>query len=706
MTKEKKPEEQTPYIFWTSAEDQQKAFENTAGNINSYDGIMSASASRRSYIDIEPNISVRPDFLKDDYYRFRPFEEPGNNFKQSMSMCMKAYDRVGIVKNVIDLMGDFASQGIQLNHANKSVEKFYRKWWDKIGGAERSERFLNMLYRCGNVIIYKRYGKVTRREQREMSRGQDELIVNKKSRVIKNTIPFKYDFLNPMQIDIEGGYAANFSGNPKYKMKISNSLRKSFDKNASYIDKLPSALKKAVVDKSPYIELDSKYLEIFHYKKDDWELWANPMVNPIIDDIMMLEKMKLADMSALDGAISNIRLWRLGNLEHKILPNRGAIDKLRNILASNVGGGTMDLVWGPEIDFKESNTQIYKFLGSEKYQPVLNSIYAGLGIPPTLTGLAGQSGGFTNNFISLKTLIERLEYGRDLLAQFWQKEIECVQKSMGFTQPATIHFDQMLLSDEVAEKNLLIKLVEEDIISVETVRDRLGEDNSIEERRIQGERKKRNRKAMPPKAGPYHNANLDSEYKKIALQKGEIGIDDVTDLTPKPKEVEPPKNSAPQGPQIPQEQQQEVKENGRPPFSKDTKPRKQKRVLPKTTPGQATVMVWANEAQKQIASIVSPALLAHYEKKNLRELGKAELLEMEDIKFTILSSLQPYEEINSEKIAFILEKNSQLTTDQKNIKNQIYAEWVSNTKKTPSIHELRQINNVSYSLNFFDEKQT
>ena len=79
---------------------------------------------------------------------------------------------------------------------------------------------------------------------------------------------------------------------------------------------------------------------------------------------------------------------------------------------------------------------------------------------------------------------------------------------------------------------------------------------------------------------------------------------------------------------------------------------------------------------------------------------------MEDIKFTILSSLQPYEEINSEKIAFILEKNSQLTTDQKNIKNQIYAEWVSNTKKTPSIHELRQINNVSYSLNFFDEKQT
>ena len=89
----------------------------------------------------------------------------------------------------------------------------------------------------------------------------------------------------------------------------------------------------------------------------------------------MLEKMKLADMSALDGAISSIRLWRLGDFEHKVLPTKAAIDKLRNILASNVGGGTMDMVWGPELDFKESNTQIYKFLGTEKYQPELNSIF-------------------------------------------------------------------------------------------------------------------------------------------------------------------------------------------------------------------------------------------------------------------------------------------------------------------------------------------
>ena len=97
---------------------------------------------------------------------------------------------------------------------------------------------------------------------------------------------------------------------------------------------------------------------------------GNPLVYAILDDIVMLEKMRLADMSALDGAISNIRLWTLGNLDHKILPNKTAINKLRNILASNTGGGTMELVWGPELSYTESNSRVYKFLGSEKYTSV------------------------------------------------------------------------------------------------------------------------------------------------------------------------------------------------------------------------------------------------------------------------------------------------------------------------------------------------
>ena len=232
----------------------------------------------------------------------------------------------------------------------------------------------------------------------------------------------------------------------------------------------------------------------------------------------MLEKMKLADLAALDGAISNIRLWTLGDFDYKVLPTKEGINKLRNILASNTGGGTMELVWGPELKFTESNSQVYKFLGSEKYQSVLNSIYAGLGVPPTLTGIAGQSGGFTNNFISLKTLVERLQYGRDQLTRFWEKELEDVRKAMGFRKPFHIVYDQMSLSDEASEKNLLIQLADRDIISHETVLERFKEVAGVEKVRLQREDKARDTDKLPPKASPFHNANKKFEIEKMDKQ--------------------------------------------------------------------------------------------------------------------------------------------------------------------------------------------
>ena len=66
---------ESPYIVWNDDSD----LEKTAGNIDSYDGILSANASHRTYLDIEPNISVRTSFNKSDYYRFREDERTGSS---------------------------------------------------------------------------------------------------------------------------------------------------------------------------------------------------------------------------------------------------------------------------------------------------------------------------------------------------------------------------------------------------------------------------------------------------------------------------------------------------------------------------------------------------------------------------------------------------------------------------------------------------
>ena len=669
------------------------ALEQASANVDSYDGVMNANSSyRRSYLDIEDGISVRTSYRKGDYYRFRAGEQPPTLEKEIIERCMNAYEKVGIIKNVIDLMGDFGSQGISLVHTDKNAQKFYRRWWEEVCGSERSERFLNTLFRCGNVVIKRRYAKLNKATQKKMTRGDDDVIITKEN-ISRRRIPFVYDFLNPINIDVVGGKTALFTGNKKYRMKLSSHIKKSYEAKEIPINELSDEIQKAFKNGDDHIDLNSEDLMVYHYKKDDWQLWSHPMINSILDDITMLEKMKLADMSALDGAISSIRLWRLGDFEHKVLPTKAAIDKLRNILASNVGGGTMDMVWGPELDFKESNTQIYKFLGTEKYQPVLNSIYAGLGIPPTLTGLAGNGGGYTNNFISLKTLTERLEYGRNLLEKFWNTEIRKVQKAMGFAKPAKIRFDHMILSDEAAEKSLLVQLADRDVISTETIRERFGEINDIEESRIKSEGRNRKSNRVPPKAGPYHNSHISDDYKKIALNKDQITIDQVTDLQPRPVEpVETAPNLQESKPNT-----SERPDGGRPKNSFDTQPRKQKVVKPLTGPSSANVLIWATNAQKEISELLQPALLAHYGKSNVRKLTKQEAEELELSKFVVLSNIKPFTNITENIIFDILKTKAKVDTDILIQVEQFVKGFVDKNSKTPSVDEMRQIYCLSYS---------
>jgi hypothetical protein len=54
---------------------------------------------------------------------------------------------------------------------------------------------------------------------------------------------------------------------------------------------------------------------------------------------------------------TKIRVWRLGSLEHGVIPNKRAIERLKEILAENCKDDVFDLVWGPEIDVLELTGQ-------------------------------------------------------------------------------------------------------------------------------------------------------------------------------------------------------------------------------------------------------------------------------------------------------------------------------------------------------------
>tara|TARA_R110000824_G_scaffold136793_2_gene300526 strand:+ start:3843 stop:6065 length:2223 start_codon:yes stop_codon:yes gene_type:complete len=724
------------YVTWGNDKEKSEAFLSIADNVEAYDGFHSSKASHRSFLDVETDISVRTGYQREDYNRFRSRESVPRKQKRVIRMCMDAYDKIGIIRNVIDLMGDFATQGITLVHPNKRIERFYRRWFEKIGGGERSERFLNILYRCGNVIVRRSTAKLTKKLEKDLQKTSGADLDPEVIKYAKREIPWRYTFLNPLTVEVIGGDLAVFAGDPEFGLnisaKIKNLIQKSTGKDSSVIDKLPADLVAAVRKGESIIPLDAEKTFAYYYKKDDWQMWSNPMILSVLDDIMMLEKMKLADMSALDGAISNIRLWKLGDLDNKILPTKTSINKLRNILASNVGGGTMDLVWGPELDFKESATEVHKFLGAEKYQPVLNSIYAGLGIPPTLTGASNSSGGgFTNNFVSLKTMIERLEYGREILASFWNQEILKVQKAMGFRFPAEIHFEKMILSDESSEKNLLIQLADRDLISIETLQERFGEIPEIEKIRLKREVRERENEKMPQKASPYHNPQHKNDLEKIALGKDMIEAQDLgivpsedtgshpftkpsdrrkvslieekrEEKKDKQDERDRKKLEVKNGSQPPQDKEYDPKgrpEDGRPKNSRDKTKRKQKRVSPRTAAGDFTnLLLWANESQKKIADVVNPALLDHYKKKNVRSLSKTQMDELEYIKLCVLCNTSPMADINVNDVINILD--TQLSASETIIASQkdLVYRFVKANDRQPTIEEMRQIQSSAYVL--------
>ncbi len=688
-----------------------KAKKNDAENPFQLDSFTSVARSQTpqysSYRNIQTNSDVRVPFSRSTYDYFRPNEAVPTKYADIIAMCNDVYKRNGLVKNIIDLMGDFGSKGIKIVHPNKAIQKYLRTWFDKVKGRERSERFLNVLYRLGTVFIKRQTARLTPTQHDRMRAGITASTVpyEELQKLPGAEIPIGYTFFSPLDVEILCPHLGSFVGEFQYELKIPEDLKKLIERpktdfDRDVISRLPSDIREAIQNKRPVL-LGKDKLSIYHYKKDDWDHHGMSVIHCVLDDLITLEKLKLADRSALDTVINNVRVWKLGNMEHKIPPTEGGVNKLRDFLNNNTGGGAMDVIWGPAIDLLETKTDVLAILGQEKYEPVYQAIFQGFGVPATLTG-SSNGGNFTNSFISLKTLIERLEYGRHMLLDFWTKELKLLQKAKGFRFAGTVQFDHMVLSDEAAEKALWIQLMDRNVISYERVRERFGEIPEIEEMRVSREVSLRKREKMPRQADPFHNGNVDSEYKKILLQLGEVTPEQVgIDLEETTEEVPAIRKEKMQikmnEEKIKQAKQaakmKGVSGQGRPKNSRDGGIRKKRRVLPKAS---ATI-AWAVTAQETIGKIIDDIILKHLGKDNLRQLTNEEYANAEEIKFSVLLHYQPFSEITADNVKekLQLDVNSNIVATR----NKLVAQFKSTTNKEPSVKEIKTINAVAYLRN-------
>ena len=695
--------------------------------------------------------NVRQEDNRAEYELFRPIRNLPKQQRDIIEACMNAYTRIGILRNYVDMMASFGSQGIQIVHPNKKKEKMYKAWFERVRGPERSERFLNCLYRGGAAVVKREMAKLTEADMKDLQKSFASLDADKryerKPKPKRNEIPIDYTFLNPATIETAGGDLATFLGHPVYMLRIPNFIITMIKTpkgktQEQLVRDLPDYIKNAVKAGEKFVTLDNDKLAVFHYMKDDWQQWATPISYSVLADLILYEKMKLADMAALDGAISHIRIWKLGSLEHNIQPSPAMFDKFQNMLLGNVGGGAMDLIWDAAIELQETGTDVASFLGAEKYEPVIDSINAGLGLP----GSAKKGAGFTETAISLKTIIERLQYGRGLLNEFWKGEIAIVRDAISDDQSASVIYDNMSLYDEAAEKMLWFQLYDRHLCDDATIQEKFGLVPEVVEMRIKREEAQREKGSKPQKATPFHDPQFNHELSKIALQQGTVSPTEAG-MTKKPKQAgdksfldiqtEQSNNdrkiqekAAQQGAKqnedihqqnlkhkdaehkmmLPVKKQalQQKLENkipgvsgqGRPKNSKDKNGRKQR--TPKLSSKADAldmfgIQSWAKNAQDVIAESVTKRYLSSASKKTMRSLTTAQADDLESMKFDTLCSLEPYS-TNDEITAACVVDSLPTFPEAETIFEELIADEVNRLGERPPIEKQRDIRSAAYAI--------
>ena len=683
VTNQENPE---AYIAYAGNGGLLKYNEASKSAISVANGISRASI-QTNFQNIRPGISGRPSFGRDDYEYFRPGEALPRRYKDIIKACDNLYYHFPLVRNVIDLMSDFACQGIKFVHPVKSHERFYNAWFKKINGFDRSERFLSYFYRHAMVVVETRVGDLPIKIEREFMSQAGNIQIETRQ-VKSGELPLQYVFHYPGIVTVKENSNINSD-------KVLYEIQEVDNKNTSTFRGTDLV---GLSGKKRPLPPDKTF--VYYYKRDDWRLDAIPFLYTLILPALMIEKLKLADSAALDGAISAVRIFQLGDVEHKITPTAAAVSKLDEILQSHVGGGTLDIIWPGPINLIESKTDVHNFLGEKKYAPHLEDIYNGLGIPPTLAGKGGT--GTTNNYISLKQLTKRLQYGRKVLIDFWDEQIKWVQKAMKFPRPAKIEFDFLDLGDEQAEKALLIQLADRNLISDEKLQTIFGYETDMEKARLNRESRERKsgRRVEKPTA---LNDPSTLAMKKIALQKGYVSHEQLgIKVEPGTEKQKPPfkeqMDAVKQRSSQVSAPQKGKTTRGRPNGAKDSTKRKTKVFRPKI---KAALDLWVQDGQNKVNDIVKSEFLKLVNKSNFRQLTQKEAQQYEKLTFGVITSIEPFTEITKDIVVASLEKpvDNNLFDDYLEYSQEVAQEL----NRELTLDEMRKIKSIIYSSLYKDK---
>ena len=106
---------------------------------------------------------------------------------------------------------------------------------------------------------------------------------------------------------------------------------------------------------------------------------------------------------------------------------------------------------------------------------------------------------------------------------------------------------------------------------------------------------------------------------------------------------------------------------GRPLNVIDTEPRKQRVEKPRSVPGLAETILWANKSFDSISNIINSAYLSMNGKSNLRQITKAEVHDLEKMKLDVLYNLEIMSSVDESSVMKILASQKSISKEFKSL---------------------------------------
>lgn len=388
------------------------------------------------------------------------------DFHDQVALCRHYYEEDGITGTVIDLMIQFSAGEIQHVSDDNSVKEFFDNLYREADLDQVIKWILFEYYLFGNSFPYRTLHK-------EETKTKDG-----------NKIPkYTWTVLNPENVEVSGSLLFNqhvITLRPTRELIDMVKSRKNNPVAQKILKDFPEEFIMAI-DKNENIPLDQNLVSHISRNKQPYQRYAVPFLMRAITPLKIKEKLIQMDLSTADGVINQLVTVTIGSDEFPATQEE--LDALSDLL--DTPSKAYALLWNHTLNVKFHRPEADIF-NPQKYEQVNSDILAAFGITRSL--IDGGDSGYGRTWVSITSLIERLEWGRNDIKKWLENEYKKIAEEQGLPSYPKVRFSKINLQEDKTVKNILMQLYDRGLISAETIIEETGHEFKVELDRMEKEK--------------------------------------------------------------------------------------------------------------------------------------------------------------------------------------------------------------------------